>query len=230
MSKSFILKTKIFLVFSLILFLNGCSSIPYDQRLETTIQNPKNIYSSIPNDVNVQEKNNYSLFEDYKAHNIGDTMTVVLQENVSASNSSSSNITRNGNSNIGVTAFPNPFNLIGNNHKNQAEFNTVGKHDYSGKGSSTAKNIFTGIITVTVSNILPNRNMQVYGEKTITINKGTEKIIFSGIVNPQTIGSNNSVISTQVADAHIEYISNNYVNNTNHMGWLQRLFFKISPM
>ncbi|CAL4322922.1 Flagellar L-ring protein [Buchnera aphidicola (Eriosoma lanigerum)] len=230
MSKSFILKSKICIITSVFLILNGCSSIPHDDQAQIMINHSKKIYSTIPNNAIMQESNNQSLFEDYRAHNIGDTMTIVLQENVSASNSSSENIIHNGNSNLGLTTFPNLFNIINNNSKSRAEFNSSGKNEYSGKGSSTAKNIFTGIITVTVENILPNGNMEVIGEKTIKINKGTEKIRFSGIVNPKTIGNNNSVISTQVADAHIEYLSNDYVNKNNHMGWLQRLFFKIAPM
>ncbi|XRX42814.1 MAG: flagellar basal body L-ring protein FlgH [Buchnera aphidicola (Eriosoma harunire)] len=231
MSNSFILKYKICFLTTIVLLLNGCSYTKNDPLVDN-IYNDSNNIDMLHSEPTVMLHNTQkSLFEDYHAHNIGDTMTIVLQENTSASNSSTASITRNGHSNIGISTFPNPFNILTTNNINKSEFNTSGKHDYSGKGSNTTKNMLTGIITVTVNNILPNGNLQVVGEKTININHGTEQIRFSGIVNPNIISNNNSVVSTQVADAYIEYLNNDAVDhNKNHMGWLQRLFFKISPM
>ena len=50
-----------------------------------------------------------------------------------------------------------------------------------------------------------NGNLLVSGEKQIGINQGTEFIRFSGVVNPRTVTGSNTVPSTQVADARIEY-------------------------
>ena len=58
---------------------------------------------------------------------------------------------------------------------------------------------------------------------------GTESIRFSGVVNPRTIGADNSVSSTQVADARIEYVGDGYINESQNMGWLQRFFLNVSP-
>lgn len=104
-----------------------------------------------------------------------------------------------------------------------------GKNTFAGKGGATANNTFTGTITVTVNQVLPNGNLKVVGEKQIEINQGTEFIRFSGVVNPRTISGSNSVISTQVADARIEYIGNGYINEAQTMGWLQRFFLNLSP-
>ena len=92
-----------------------------------------------------------------------------------------------------------------------------------------AKNTFSGTITVTVQNVMINGNLKVIGEKQIAINQGTEFIRFSGVVNPRTISGNNTVISTQVADARIEYVGNGYIDEAQTMGWLQRLFLNFSP-
>ena len=58
---------------------------------------------------------------------------------------------------------------------------------------------------MTVIEVLPNGNLLVAGEKQIGINQGTEFIRFSGVVNPVTIQAGNTVSSTKVADARIEY-------------------------
>ena len=82
---------------------------------------------------------------------------------------------------------------------------------------------------MSVLEVMNNGNLRVRGEKQIAINQGTEFIRFSGVVNPRTITAQNTVPSTQVADARIEYVGDGYINEAQHMGWLQRFFLNVSP-
>ena len=75
-----------------------------------------------------------------------------------------------------------------------------------------------------------NGNLLVVGEKQITIIQGTEFIRYTGVVNPRTNSGSNTVPSTQVADARIEYVGNGYINEAQNMGWLQRVFLNLAPM
>jgi flagellar L-ring protein precursor FlgH len=100
----------------------------------------------------------------------------------------------------------------------------------SSKGGANAANTFNGVITVTVMDVLPNGNLMVSGEKQMLINQGTEFIRFSGVVNPRTVSTNNTVPSTQVADARIEYSAKGYIDEAQQMGWLQRFFLNVMPM
>jgi flagellar L-ring protein precursor FlgH len=167
------------------------------------------------------------LFEDRRPRNVGDILTITLQENVSASKSSTASANRAGAGTYKVTTAPTALNgLVGNG---KADVDTNGTNDFSGKGGATAQNTFTGTITVTVDQVMANGNLQVVGEKQIAINQGTEYIRFSGVVNPRTIAGDNSVLSTQVADARIEYVGKGYINEAQEMGWLQRFFLKVAP-
>ncbi|QHM73204.1 Flagellar L-ring protein [Mixta intestinalis] len=168
------------------------------------------------------------LFEDRRPRNVGDTLTILLQENVSASKSSSANASKGGSVGLGFSAMPRFMSgLFGGDRANTS---IEGDNDFSGKGGAAAKNAFSGTITVTVREVLVNGNLAVVGEKQIAINQGTEYIRFSGVVNPRTISGNNTVISTQVADARIEYSGTGYINEAQQMGWLQRLFLNLSPL
>ena len=167
------------------------------------------------------------IFEDRRPRNIGDTLTIVLQENVSASKSSSASANRNGSTGISFDTVPRM--LAGLFGGDRASTEIGGKNDFAGKGGAAAKNTFSGTITVTVQELLVNGNLRVVGEKQIAINQGTEFIRFSGVVNPRTISASNTVISTQVSDARIEYVGNGYINEAQQMGWLQRLFLNLSP-
>ena len=77
--------------------------------------------------------------------------------------------------------------------------------------------------------VYPNGNLLVSGEKQVTINQGTEFIRFSGVVNPVNVTSTNTVSSTRVADARIEYRGNGYIDEAQTMGWLSRVFMTIFP-
>lgn len=215
------------------LLVSGCAYIPHKPLVdgETTASPmpapPVAANGAIFQTGQVMNYGYQPLFEDRRPRNIGDTLTIVLQENVSASKSSSANASRNGSASVGMDTVPSMLNgLLGGDKANAS---LSGSNDFTGNGGAAAKNTFSGTITVTVKQVLQNGNLLVVGEKQIAINQGTEFIRFSGVVNPRTISGSNTVISTQVADARIEYVGNGYINEAQQMGWLQRLFLNLSP-
>ena len=215
------------------LTLSGCAYIPHKPLVDgSTSAQPAPPTAPVPNGSIFQaaQPMNYGyqpLFEDRRPRNVGDTLTIVLQESVSASKSSSANASRNGSSKFGVATAPRYLDgLLGNA---RADMDISGDNSFGGKGGANANNTFNGTITVTVNQVLSNGNLHVVGEKQIAINQGTEFIRFSGVVNPRTISGSNSVTSTQVADARIEYVGNGYINEAQTMGWLQRFFLNVSP-
>ncbi len=213
--------------------LNGCAYIPQKPLVDgTTSAQPALSGSPLPNGSIFQNAQpmNYGyqpLFEDRRPRNVGDTLTISLQENVSASKSSSTNASKTGSSTF--TAALVPRYLDGPLGNARADVDISGGSDFGGKGGANARNTFSGMITVTVHNVLPNGNLQVIGEKQIAINQGTEFIRFSGVVNPRTIDGSNTVLSAAVSDARIEYVGNGYINEAQNMGWLQRFFLNLSP-
>ena len=164
------------------------------------------------------------LFEDRRARSVGDTIIVTLNERTNASKKSGSNVDRKGSMELSV---PNllglPLSLLNNASAEASTTNT-----FDGNGASSSNNDFTGTITVTVIEVLPNGNLLVSGEKQIGINQGQEFIRLSGIINPIHV-MGNTVSSVQVADARIEYRANGYLDEAQTMGWLSRFFMSISP-
>jgi len=102
--------------------------------------------------------------------------------------------------------------------------NFRGTRDFSGDGASSQQNSLSGEITVTVERVLSNGNLMIRGQKNIGINQGSEYIKLSGIVRPQDIRSDNSVVSTRIANAHIVYGGQGVINDANNQGWLARFF------
>lgn len=165
------------------------------------------------------------LFEDPRARNIGDTITIVLNEQINASKQSASDAQKTQATTASVPVVQGlPFKTL-------QGLSVAGNSasQFSGKGDSSSSNLFTGTITVTVIKVLANNNLVVSGERQIGINQGSEFIRFSGVVNPATIVNGNTVSSTQVADARIEYRGTGYIDEAQTMGWLSRFFLTVLP-
>ena len=163
---------------------------------------------------------NRPLFEDRRARAVGDILTININETTAASKKSGSTAARSGSNDMSVSGL---FGLPGKSLLG-SNLTANSASSFEGKGDSASNNAFTGIITVTVIEVLPNGNLLVSGEKQIGINQGSEFVRFSGVVNPSTVASGNTVSSTQVADARIEYRGNGYIDEAQTMGWLARFF------
>lgn len=167
-----------------------------------------------------------ALFEDRRPRYIGDILTIVVSENINASKNSAADASRSGSASSVLGLIP---KLIGGLISSDLDAEASGKNTMSAKGGANSRNTFNGIITVTVVDVLVNGNLLVSGEKQMLINQGTEFIRFSGVVNPRTVSASNTVPSTQVADARIEYSAKGYIDEAQTMGWLQRAFLNVLP-
>jgi len=165
------------------------------------------------------------LFEDRRARFIGDTITITIAEKTAASKNSENKTSRSQSiSSTAGTSIGLPFaGAI------RAGLNVDNSNNFDGKGQNTSANDFTGTLTVTVIEVYPNGNLLVSGEKQIGLKEGEEFVRFSGVVNPNTITSANTVISTQVADARIEYKANGFIDSAQVMGWLGKFFLTFLP-
>ena len=165
------------------------------------------------------------LFEDRRARAVGDVLTININETTAASKKSGSTAARTGADSMAVTGLAGVpgKGVLGSN------LGATSGSTFEGKGDSASNNAFTGIITVTVIEVLANGNLMVSGEKQIGINQGSEFVRFSGVVNPAIISSGNAVSSTQVADVRLEYRGNGYMDEAQTMGWMQRFFLSFKP-
>ena len=176
-----------------------------------------------------------SWFEDIRARRVGDLLTVTLVENTAANKSAKSSAAK-GNSvsvaNPTILGSTPQFDASGllplaSNRDNNLAFDLSSSNDFSGQGSASQSNALSGNITVTVIEVLPNRNLYVRGEKRIGINQGNEYIRLSGIVRPQDITPENTIESTRIADPTIAYVGEGMVADSNTMGWLARFFSSV---
>ena len=185
---------------------------------------PRTALASQPGAI-FQQNFSRPLFEDRRARFIGDVITVNLVESTAASKKSSTTAERNSSLAASISALSKlPLNGLAGLDATASDASKFG-----GKGDAAANNTFTGTITTTVIEVMPNGNLLVSGEKQIAVNQGNEFIRFSGVVNPVYVTGANTVQSTQVADARVEYRANGYLDEAQTMGWMQRFFLNVMP-
>ena len=212
------------------LLLGGCAQLPR----EPLVQQPMSARADLqvrpagPANGSIYRTGfgTQALFEDRRPRNIGDILTIVVSENINASKNSGAEASRSGSASAVLGLVP---KLISGLISGDLNADASGKNIMSAKGGANSKNTFNGVITVTVLEVLLNGNLLVSGEKQMLINQGTEFIRFSGVVNPRTVSANNTVPSTLVADARIEYSAKGYIDEAQTMGWLQRAFLNVLP-
>ncbi|QWE23082.1 flagellar basal body L-ring protein FlgH [Polynucleobacter sp. AP-Jannik-300A-C4] len=221
------------------IILGGCASADRPSLLTTpssarprpiqeTSANMGSLYPANSGGPYVNAVSHRPLFEDRRARNVGDTLTVVLNETTSAAKNSGMSAARKANAssefgNTSTTPFG-PYTSIAN----IANFGGAGDIKSEGTGASAASNTFAGTITVTVVEILSNGNLVVAGEKQVAVSNEEEIIRFGGVVNPNTLVFN-QVSSQQVADARIEYRGRGATDDTQGTGWFTRLMLKLAP-
>lgn len=207
---------------SSLLLINGCSFTP-----TTVVQQPLTARASAtppanPNSGAIFNSRAYRpMFEDRKARFVGDIVTINIRENTSATKAAGSSGGKEGDISTSVTsifgkAFP------------KATVDASGESSYEDSAAANASNVFSGSITTTVIEVLPNNYLVVSGEKQISLDKGTEFVRFSGVVNPDTITIGNFVSSTNVADARVEYRTSSKIDAAEIANTLSRFFLSIS--
>ena len=226
-----------FLACSILMLAAGCASTPSTRIKEPMTARPaEQKIATTPNGAIFQVgQNERPLFEDRRARNVGDILTIIISESTSASEKNSSNAEHSGTLSMttptitgnlhgmgptGTTAPP----LLGSLGVGAESSGKLAK-----KGDTAGSNVFTGTIAVTVIDVLPNGNLLVGGEKQVSISHSDEFIRFSGVVNPATITGSNTVQSTQVADVHLEYKGASSVDRAAIMSMFGRMFLSIVP-
>jgi flagellar L-ring protein precursor FlgH len=202
--------------------LVGCAATPTSIVKQATSVRPMLADNGTPTEGAIYNNNTFRpMFEDRRARHIGDILTITIAENTQANKSGASTGNKSGSVSASV---PGPLQgRLG------ATLGTSSASKYADGDTQTASNAFTGTLGVTVSEVLTNGNLIVVGEKQIAMNKGIEFIRFSGMVNPDSIQAGNTVSSTLVADARVEYRTSSQIDKAEFSSMMSRFFLSMLP-
>jgi len=210
-----------------LLGLVSCGTPPTTVVQQPTTVRPQELISPTAGNGSIYQGTGYRpLFEDRRPRMVGDILTIVINEKTQAGKQASSNASKTGAVDSSISAVVGMplkmFQGLGVIADSSNEFDDASKVNSS--------NTFNGNITVTVTEVLPNGNLVVAGEKQIALDKGTEYIRMSGVVQPDTIQIGNSVPSSKVADVRLEYRTSANFDKAEVMNWMGRFFLSFIPL
>ena len=226
---------KLIALTSLTFLLCGCSTYvsQIDGQSFEPVDPAVNMAAEKPVTGAIFENGKSGLFAtDQRARRIGDILTVTFNEVFAATKAQTAASSKADAFAVTLpTALP---NILTGGFATDAGGNGAGltagtNRTFSGAGNAAQSNSFTGALAVTVVRVFPNGNMEVAGQKEITLNNGNEYVRLKGIVRPEDISATNIVSSTRLADAQIRYTGSGHLADSSKPGWLSLLMRALSP-
>lgn len=164
-----------------------------------------------------------ALYEGNRARAVGDPVTILLVESTTASKDVNSKSQKGGGASITLPS-TGPLSFLDSDALKLSSSST-----FNGQGSAGQTSSLASTLSVTIAEVRPNGTALVKGEKQMLLSQGDEWVRFSGIIRLADVDQENTVPSTRVADAKIEYSGKGALQQASRQGWLGRFFNMISP-
>lgn len=179
-----------------------------------------------------------SLFTDHKAKRVGDIITVLVQENNSASRNSSTKTQKKGDISASISDFLSgniEDKLFSGGNANvqkpiqKPSLGATSQNKFEGSGAVNNSGSINSRFAVRVVDVLPNNNLIIEGVRRTSFSGESQTIILRGTVRPQDVTPVNTVVSYNLADVSIRFKDEGVVNNSQKKGWFGKLWDKVSP-
>lgn len=164
-----------------------------------------------------------SMFSDRKGAAIGDIVTVVVQESssISASKSTSTEKTSDVLDLISKIVQTPTGELPGNTWSSSSAFEGGGEISNTQSASSS--------LSVVVIDRLPNGNLVIEGMRKVIMADEVNYAVLRGYIRPDDISSDNTILSSRIADAQIEFVAEGALTEAQRRGWLTRIYSFLNP-
>ncbi len=168
---------------------------------------------------------NYSLYTDKKAKRTEDVITVLIVENAKAGSDTKTNTDKSQNATVDI----NPFNVkwgggAANEYSPKVGFGGKIGQKYDGTGKTTRQGDVRATLSARIVAVYDNGNLLIEGNKEVEVNSEKEILRVSGIVRPEDISPDNTVLSEKIADARIQYTGSGDLHQASRPGLLARFF------
>jgi flagellar L-ring protein precursor FlgH len=172
------------------------------------------------------------LFRDLRAREVGDVVTVNVVETAKGSKNATTKTQRGSSIDAGIEAFLGYETWLEEHNSRFNSDNMVKARmakGFDGSGTTTRTETMTASISARVVEVLPNDNLVIRGSRHVRLNHEDQIIVLSGIIRPEDISPDNTILSSFVADAKIEYFGKGVVSDEQRPGWLARILDAVWP-
>jgi flagellar L-ring protein precursor FlgH len=171
------------------------------------------------------------MLADRRAERVGDILTVVVSEIATATSAQTKSDTRDSKLEDAISQFifsPAASGLLTHNGALPAS-SATGKSSFTGGGQVNNSQSLIARAAVLVTDVLPNGNLVIEGARQVTFSGETQYVVLRGIVRPDDVVTGNTVLSSNIADARVEFLSEGNLTDAQKRGWLSKLYEKLRP-
>ncbi len=171
------------------------------------------------------------MFADKRASGVGDLITILVQENTTASKNNQTATAKKTSLDAAIASFlysPGASGLLTKGGQLPA-LKYASDHEFSGGGTINNSEQIVAQVTVRVIDVLPNKNMIIEGTRETSFGGEKQNIVLHGIVRPDDVSANNTVYSYNVADAKVQILTKGSITDSQKRGWFTRIWEKLSP-
>ncbi len=181
------------------------------------------------------ETSRNAFFQDLRAKNVGDIVTVRIVEKTSAINGANTATARTSSNDLSISRFfgmPLNFGMrdfLGQGQPFSPELQSSYDAEFDGSGTTSRSGELSAVIATRVVDVLRNGNLVLEGRKDTIVNNEQQYIVLSGIARPEDINEENVIPSILLSDAKIEYSGKGVVADGQSPGWLRRILDNVWP-
>lgn len=171
------------------------------------------------------------MYSDRRAAQVGDIVTITVSENTQLTASQRLSSDRNNalNDEIGQILYSSAVSRNFTRGGEMPGMNWSGQNQYSGGGEINNRYNLNARAAVLITDRLPNGNLVIEGVRTIVVSNEETNVYIRGVIRPEDIRADNTVLSSNIAHAQVEFISEGSISDTRRKGWLTRLYEAINP-
>ncbi|HEY0482225.1 MAG TPA: flagellar basal body L-ring protein FlgH [Kofleriaceae bacterium] len=172
------------------------------------------------------------LFEDHSASRVGDILVIRIDEKDVASHHADTKLDKSDATTYGL---PGSFGLLAALKSKFPDldpaklFSSTSEQKFTGAGAVKREGTMVATLPVRVVQILPSGDLFIEGAKAVVVGAEQHHIYVSGVVRRVDIADDDSVPSSRIADAEIEYTGAGDLSDTQRRGWLARGLSKVWP-
>jgi flagellar L-ring protein precursor FlgH len=170
--------------------------------------------------------------EDTRALRTGDVVHIRIDEEADASGGATTNLSKESNREGSITALLGLMPALKKSYPNvdpEQLLAMASSYDFTGEGKTQRAGKLKGSIAVRVKQTLPNGDLFVEGTKVVMINHEEQHLYVSGVVRPSDIEGDNSIASSLIADARVEFTGRGDINDQVERGWFNKFLDFINP-
>lgn len=181
------------------------------------------------------ETSRNALFQDLRAKNVGDVVTVRITEKTSAIKEASTSTSRQSSADIGIQNFlglPTDFGMrdfLNQGNPFSPEVQASYDASFDGAGTTRRSGELSAVIATRITEVMANGNLVLEGKKEILVNNEHQFIVLSGIARPEDINEQNVIPSILLSDARIEYTGRGVIDDGQSPGWMRRILDNVWP-